>query len=279
MLGVSNVIFQVGSAQLRSRAYNMKKGAFIALCLLGVMFIDILFINDARAEPDLIAVSFEHPLLQYRENNEIKGPSAEILKLLLQASQQQAPLDLFPWSRAYQTVLKRKNTLVVSMVRTQAREDKFHWLIKVSELVRGFMSLKSNPENSIRTLSDVKSKTIVVVRGSYGHQSLMDLGFSEKTNLYLVSSLKHGITLFLSGKVDLLYTDPHVLTDYFAEQKQNAETLISMHILPETRRESYIAANINTDSTILAKLESAAKKLQTDPSYQYYLAYKAIIKR
>ena len=252
---------------------------FITLFSLGILLINILFMSSVRAEPDLIAVAAEHPLLQYQENDEIKGPSAEILKLLLQTSQLEAPLDFFPWSRAYQTVLNRKNTLIVSMVRTQAREDKFHWLIKVSELVRGFISLKSKPENSIRTISDAKSKTIIVIRDSYGHQSLMNLGFSEKTNLYVVSSLKHGIALFLSGKVDLIYTEPNILTDYFTEQKQNAEALISVHILPETRRESYIAANINTDTGTLEKLNLAANKLQTDPNYQYYLAFKALIKK
>lgn len=233
--------------------------------------------NCVRAESALMAVAAEHPMLQYHENNEVKGPSAEILKLLLQHSQLQAPLELLPWSRAYQTVLNRENTLVVSMVRTQAREDKFHWLIKVSELERGFVSLKSRPENRIETLSEARSKTIIVIRDSYGYHSLVNLGFSEKTNLYVVSSLKHGIALFLSGKVDLIFTDPNVLIDFFAEQQQNAETLISVHVLPETRRESYIAANINTESGMLEKLKLAAGKLLTDPGYQYYLAYKALI--
>tara|TARA_R110000744_G_scaffold289400_2_gene400270 strand:- start:684 stop:1457 length:774 start_codon:yes stop_codon:yes gene_type:complete len=257
----------------------MIKGPFIALFLLGIVFINILFMNSARAESDLIAVAAEHPMLQYQENDEIKGPSAEILKLLLQTSELEAPLDLLPWSRAYHTVLNRKNTLVVSMVRTQAREEQFHWLIKVSELVRGFISLKSKPENSIRTISEAKSKTIIVIRDSYGHHSLMNLGFSEKTNLYVVSTLKHGIALFLSGKVDLIYTDPNVLTDYFLELQQDSEALITVHILPETRRESYIAANINTDIGTLEKLNLAANKLQTDPNYQYYLAFKALIKK
>lgn len=253
------------------------KRSFITLFLFRLIFVNILFIGCVRAESALLAIAAEHPMLQYHENNEIKGPSAEILKLLLQQSQLQAPLELLPWSRAYQTVLNRENTLVVSMVRTHARENKFHWLIKVSELVRGFVSLKSRPENSIQNLDEAKSKTIVVIRDSFGYHSLVNLGFSEKTNLYVVSSLKHGIALFLSGKVDLIFTDPNVLTNFFAEQQQNAEALFSVHVLPETRRESYIAANINTESSILEKLKRAADKLLTDPGYQYYLAYKALI--
>jgi len=251
----------------------------VVIFFLGLVLVNSSFISIAQTELELIAVAAEHPMLQYRENDEIKGPSAEILKLLLKTSHLQAPLEMYPWSRAYQKALNRENTLILSMVRTEEREQKFHWLIKVSELVRGFISLKSKPENSIRTISEARSKTIIVIRDSYGHHSLMNLGFSEKNNLYVVSTLKHGIALFLSGKVDLIYTDPNVLTDYFAELQQNAEALIKVHILPETRRESYIAANINTDMGTVEKLNLAANKLQTDPNYQYYLAFKALIKK
>ena len=252
------------------------KGSFITLFLLRLIFINILFMNFVRAESALTAVAAEHPMLQYYENNEIKGPSAEILKLLLLQSELQAPFELLPWSRAYNTALNRENTLVVSMIRTHARENQFHWLIKVSELVRGFVSLNSRPENSIQNLEEAKSKTTVVIRDSYGYHSLVKLGFNEETNLYVVSSLKHGIALFLSGKVDLIFADPNVLTDFFAEQQQNAQALFSVLVLPETRRDSYIAANINTESGILEKLKRAADKLRTDPGYQYYLAYKAL---
>ena len=82
----------------------------------------------------------------------------------------------------------------------------------------------------------------------------------------------------MSGKVDLIYTDPNVLNNHLIKQQQNPQALISVHILPQTRRESYIASNINTSTSILKKLKSAAYKLQADPDYQYYLAYKPLIK-
>jgi len=245
-----------------------------------VMFllVFLLIINAARAENVLTAVAAEHKMLQYTESGEVHGPSAEIFKLLLKNSQLNATLEFFPWSRAYQTALNRENTLILSMVRTKEREHKFHWLIKVSELVRGFMSLKSHPDNQITDIADAKTKVIAVLRGSYSYHSLINLGFSKKNNIYEVASLEHAIELFLSGKVDLIYTDPNVLNNHLIKQQQNPQALISVHILPQTRRESYIASNINTSTSILKKLKSAAYKLQADPDYQYYLAYKPLIK-
>jgi ABC-type amino acid transport substrate-binding protein len=254
------------------------QGRVVTVFSLGLICINFLFIHDARAETELIAVAAEHKMLQYMENDEVKGPSGEIFKLLLQTSQLPAPLTFFPWSRAYQTALNRENTLILSMVRTKEREQKFHWLIKVSELVRGFMSLKKLPKNHIRYIKDAKKKVIAVLRDSYSYHSLVNLGFSKEVNIFEVASLEQGIALFLSGKVDLIYTDPNVLVNHFAQQNQNADELVSIHILPQTRRESYIAANINTDNRMLEKLKLAAYKLQADADYQYYLAYKPLIK-
>lgn len=278
LLVVSNVILPAGSVRLRNREYKLMHGSVFAKILLGFWLTNFLFVSHVDAKTSLTAVAAEHRMLQYVENEEVKGPSAEIFKLLLQTSQLQAPLDFFPWSRAYQTALNNDNTLILSMVRTKEREEKFHWLIKVSELVRGFMSLNKYPENQIRYIKDAKTKVIAVLRDSYSYHSLIDLGFSKKDNIYEVASLKHGIALFLSGKVDLIYTDPNVLVNYFVKQNKEPEEFISVHILPQTRRESYIAANINTGNNIIEKLKLAAFKLQSNERYQFLLSYKPLIK-
>lgn len=246
----------------------LKRFVFIAL-------VTSFMASAVHAEPQLTAVAAEHKLLQYIENGELKGPSAEIFKLLLQQSQLKAPLEFFPWSRAYQTALQRKNTLILSMVKTEERSKNFHWLIKVSELVRAFISLKNKVNKPIRFISEVKTRTIAVLRNSYSHQSLLKMGF--KDNLYEVASIDEGVTLFLAGKVDLIYTDPNVLVNHFTKRNLYADNIISVHILPQTRRESYIAANINTEPFIVEKLKQAAYLLKSTKEYRYYLEYKPLI--
>lgn len=246
---------------------------FIAVLAL----VNITFASAVFADTSLTAVAAEHKMLQYMEDGEVKGPSAEIFKLLMKESGFSAEIDFYPWSRAYQTAVSDDNTLVLSIVRTTEREDKFHWLIKVSELVRGFVSLQAHPENQINYISDVKNKSIAVLRDSYSYHSLIALGFSDLGNIYEVATLEHGIELFLSGKVDLIYTDPNVLVNYLTSKKQPAETLINVHILPQTRRDSYIAGNINLPPATLRKLKKAAFALQSNTDYQYYLQYKPLI--
>jgi ABC-type amino acid transport substrate-binding protein len=236
-----------------------------------------LFVNVANAVPTLKAVAAQHRMLQYEDNGIAKGPSAEIFKLLMEETALTANIDFYPWSRAYKTALERDNTLILSMVRTAEREDKFHWLLKVSELVRGFISLKSHPENQIRFINDAKSKTIAVLRNSYSYHSLIKLGFDNEKNIYEVSSVDDALVLFMSGKVDLIYTDPNVAINYFVEQGKTAEDIISVHILPQTRRNSYIAANLNTHSELLAKLKAGVHELKKSSKYHYFLNYKPLI--
>lgn len=250
---------------------NRFKANFIIYGLL----ISFSFSCFATTQPPLIAVAAEHKLLQYIEDGKVQGPSAEIFKLLLKYSDLDGKIEFYPWSRAYHTALTRKDTLILSMVRTQERQDNFHWLIKVGELVRGFISLKRQPKNTIKLVKDARNKSIVVLRNSYSHHSLIKMGLSH--NLYPVSSLEEAIALFLSAKVDLIYTDPNVVINYLKRQQQVADDVIAVHILPQTRRESYIAANKQTDQRLLTKLKSAALKLQSDPLYQYYLAFKPVI--
>jgi hypothetical protein len=95
-----------------------------------LVFVITPFVSAAYSARALIAVTSELKLLQSLERVEAKGPSAEIFKLLLKESNLSAPLDFLPWSRAFNIAYNRPNTLIVYMVRTQAREADFHWLLK-----------------------------------------------------------------------------------------------------------------------------------------------------
>lgn len=236
-------------------------------------FMANLFVDNAVAAPvDLSVVATEHHLLQYQEEGEHKGPTIEILQAILKASQLTAKVTFMPWARAFSTALHNENTLILSMIRTPEREHKFHWLIKVSQAARVFISLKSKPENAVSTLAQAKTKLVAVIRGTSAHKELQAKGFSEENNLYVVSNDQQMLTLFVNGRVDLLYTDPNVVLDYLAQQnKQQQVALHFEEINGENQRHSYIAANINTDKKLLARLKTAIAKFQKTTNYQTLL--------
>lgn len=223
-------------------------------------------------ETEILVVAAESNLLQYRENGEAKGSTIEILQALLEESQLQANVDFMPWARAYAIAHKQPNTLILSMIRTPEREQYFHWLIKVSNLVRVYISLSEKPENHVSNHQQAKDKLIAVVRNSAEHKELIKLGFSEDVNLYVVSSTVQMLTLFANGRVDLLYSDPDIVKDYLKQHVKIDIAINYQGITLENQRNSYIAANKNIKENVLNRLHEAVFKFKKTPKYFKLLA-------
>lgn len=215
---------------------------------------------------DLDIVAAEHELLQYREDGKLKGPTSDILKLLVQDQDIANKTRFLPWARAYQIAKTQPNTLVLSIVKTKEREPYFHWITKVSELKRAFISLKSEG-SAITSFEQAKAKFTVVVRDSYSHRSLLKQGFTSAKHLYVVANIELAINLLLNKKVELLYTDPDVIVHYFEKQNLKATDMVNFVTFPETSRSSYIALNKQSSIQIRDKLMKAHQRIKNLPAY------------
>lgn len=232
---------------------------------------------DCNLFDSLTIVATEHKLLQYKENSTLQGPTIEILRLLLEQDSLVHETQFMPWPRAFKTAKNTPDTLILSMVRTKEREPYFHWITRVSELQRAFVALTNRPDSKISNVDQAKAKLVAVVRDSYGHNTLKKLGFTPEQNLYLISTMKKGIHLLLNHKVDLLFTDPAVIKNYYASHNLDAKQHVNFVVLPETKRSSYIALNINSNDKLVEKLKAANKRILALPQYHHFFQQKALI--
>ncbi len=237
--------------------------------LLMALFTSINFNAFASkgVNADLFIVATESPLLQYRDKDEIKGSTVEILQAILSASQLTANVSFMPWARAYDVAQSKPNTLILSLIRTPEREQKFHWLIKVSNVARVFISLAEKPENLVLNVEQAKNKLIAVIRHTAEHKELIKQGFSDKKNLYLVSNPAQMITLFIKERVDLLYADPDVVLDYIKQHSNIKIAIKYQDITAKNQRDSYIAANKNIHKDVLNRLHIAVSQFKKTPEY------------
>jgi polar amino acid transport system substrate-binding protein len=220
---------------------------------------------------DLQAVANENRLLQYYENGKNKGPTIEILEAILKEAQLDANVFFMPWIRAFATASKNPNTLILSMIKTPEREVDFHWLIKVSNLTRVFISLTSKPESFVDDMQQAKQKLIAVVKSSAGYKELITQGFSEHKNLYVVSDAKLAVTLLQSGRVDLVYDDPINVQNILNGQGASDVAITYTKISAENQRSSYIAINKATDIKIVNRLQQAARRFEKTAEYAQLL--------
>ena len=232
--------------------------------ILSITFSFALF---AQSYP-LQVVSTERQLLQYQENGQLKGPSAEIFQMLLAESGLRMSVDFMPWARAFQIAESTPNTLIFSVIRNEERENKFHWLLPVSQLIQTFVGKSASTTPDQYNLNDIQTKLTVVVRNTFGHQLLMSSGFVENENFYVVSSLEAALNLFFSDKVDFIFTEPNVVRANLAKHELKAADLIMAPILEKARRKSYIAINKESDQATVNLLKAGAAKVIQQPKYE-----------
>ena len=234
--------------------------------LLGISLSICTFAKEG-IEANLLAVANNNQLLQYYENGENKGPSIEILQAILKEAQLEAKVEFMPWVRAFSIASNKPNTLILSMIKTPERELDFHWLIKVSNLARVFISLENKPENYVDNLQQAKQKLTAVVIGSAGYTELTEQGFSEKKNLYVVSDGELIVTLLENGRVDLVYGDPLNIQNILNKRGKTKVAIRYKEIGPENERSSYIAISKATDVAIVNRLQQAARKFEKTAEY------------
>jgi ABC-type amino acid transport substrate-binding protein len=228
--------------------------------------------DNKHTSRNLVAVANQNKLLQYRENGENKGPTIEILNAILAGANFNADVEFMPWARAFAKGKNSPNTLILSMIRTPERENDFHWLIKVSQTARVFISLESKPQNYIDDIEQAKNKLIAVVLDSAGYKELIASGFSENKNIYVVSNNTQMINLLVNGRVDLVYADPNNVKSHLKVMNKSEVAIRFKKVAPQNQRNSYIALNLSTNSEIVNQLQQSAKQFEKTSEYARFLA-------
>lgn len=246
---------------------------FCKITILFLFCIQPLFAlaNDITSA-DLQVVAFPNRLLQYQEDGENKGPTIEILNALLKDTQLSANVSYMPWARAFSIAKNTPDTLILSILRTPEREDSFHWIIKVSQAARVFISLESKPESHVETMVQAKQKLIAVILDTAAHKELLKAGFSEHDNLYIVSNETNMVNLLINGRVDLIYSDPNNVQRVLNNMNKDDVTIRFKKITPENQRMGYIALNKNSDDKMIKQLQEAADKFTKTAEYHYLLS-------
>lgn len=172
----------------------------VGLALI-VLLLALAYVPTARTA-DLRVVTEEFPPYDFTdENGEVQGFATEVVRQVLAKLEIDVEIEVFPWARALKLASENPNTMLFSVVRTQEREDLFHWVGVVCE-VRSFLyRLRSRQDIVAGKLSDLRKYDVGVVRGWAGQKYLENSGFP---NLQAVAVSDLNIKKLLNGRVDLI---------------------------------------------------------------------------
>ncbi|MBC8247563.1 MAG: ABC transporter substrate-binding protein [Deltaproteobacteria bacterium] len=235
------------------------KSLFLILCLS--LFFG--YLTSSAAEEELLVLTEKFPPFNYQEDNTIKGLSTQIVKELLKRVHLKCSIELVPWTRAYNTALNRPNTIIYTMAKTASRLNKFHWIGKISNRKVSLFRLRSRQDLASMTIEAAKEKaTIAVTQGDASMETIREMGFSEKniTAVRDVTTGNLGMKHVLKGRSDFFPSNPYMLK-YRVKIGEVPDLFINQFVIHDADG-YYIAANIDTNPSIIKKLTDSYRELE-----------------
>lgn len=173
------------------------------LVLLFSLIANIAFCEQSL--PQFKIMTERWPPYQFVEDGVLKGISIDVFTEMLArvgSSQGLDDIAIYPWKRAYQTVLNQPNTVVFLMTRIKDREDLFKWVGPLfSNTTHLFM--KNGNTIQIKNEAELKNYRYGVVRDDVGEQLLLGKGVPKK-QIYRSVNNEDCLKMLLSGRLDLV---------------------------------------------------------------------------
>ena len=221
----------------------------------------------AQTLDDLVFLTEEYAPLNYEEDGKLQGISVEVLAemfRLVDAQKTVKDIKLWPWARGYRTVLNQKNTVLFSMVRTEARENLFKWVgpIVPSHVV---IIAKKGRGIEINTPEDIGNYKVGVVREDVGEQLLVELGVRKETLFQTVSGISTAEMLH-EDRIDMWAYEEIVATWNIRSIGGNPRDYEVIYSLKKS--DYFFSFHRDTDDKIIARFQEALDELKRDGKFE-----------
>lgn len=213
-----------------------------------------------RVNEEVRLLTEDNPPFNFRDaTGALTGQSVEIVQALLRRMEVSAPIDLLPWSDAYQETLTETDTALFTTALSESRRALFQWVGPIGTSERSLIG-KTGSEFMIGGLADARSaRGISVVQDDIAHQYLLAQGF---TNLVAVARPADGLGLLLSGQVALWVQNPY---GAYLEALAAGISPTDLEVMCSVKQESlYIAFNLSTPPWLVAQWQRTLDELKAD---------------
>ena len=242
----------------------IKKTSYIALTLLWVA----LPIN-ANKSPFIHIVTEHLPPYQIvTKNKPLSGFAVDIIKETMARSQYAYSMKNYSWLRSYNLAQVKANHCIFSVVRLKSRENMFKWVGPISNVNNTAMWARKDRHIKISNLNDAKKYIIAVNRNDFTHIGLIERGFSEDENLYVLDHTKSLISLLITRpEIDLIVADDTTIKFRTELAGANISELQRIYEIKDLPLNFFFACSKKTDDNIIQHLSNKLQSLYQDGSY------------
>jgi polar amino acid transport system substrate-binding protein len=180
------------------------KNLIPSIVILAMLITPALGINQTSPTGKLVYVAEQYPPFNFQENGKLKGISIDLLEKVLDridSKLNRSDIKLLPWSQAYQTTLKDRNAVFISMTRSPEWDSLFKWVGPISPTQTVVFAMQDRAVR-INSLADFNKYKIGVVRGSAEQLFLARVGVNSK-NVVPVEDQDTIIKMLKSGDITI----------------------------------------------------------------------------
>ena len=216
--------------------------------------------SEAREHSISATADLWYPYI-YREQGVIQGYAHQIVDDVMARAGLPFELSIHPWARVYKKAQEGKNTLVVALGRTKARETRFHWIGPVAKPIDiNFYRLRGNPIQ-IDSLEDIKHYRLGVVRGSYNEEFVRANGFIH-SSVYTLSHPRQMLPMLMRNRLDVIISHDQNLHDLAHELGYDVSLFEKVFFAFSVAE--YMAFSLDTDADIVTRAREAYQALASD---------------
>lgn len=236
----------------------MKKILLLLSFLLSLQAVDI---------PNFKIMTENYPPFNMEnKDGKLVGIGVEVFTEMLKrvgSSQTKEDFELMPWSRAYNIVQTKKNSVLFTTSRTKEREELFKWVGPFEYSVNGLIA-KKDSNIKINSLKDLDRYQIGTVLNDIGELILLSSGVSKK-NIQSVSgknAISKSIRKLDAKRIDLFSYATKVAK---WDMKSNGLPYDDYEVVYELKKMGqYFTFNKETSDEVVSKFQEALDSMKAD---------------
>lgn len=236
----------------------MRSNALLSVAV-GVLVSSLLALT-AHAAFRVMTESF--PPFNFTVDEEVQGISVELLQETLRRmgrDTEAGSIELMPWARAYNIIIKEPDTVLFSMARTIEREEHFKWAGPIFKVDIGVIALKSR-KIRVAIASELNRYTVGTVRDGAPEELIIKAGIDPKALDRSGDSLSN-IRKLASGRIDVFAFPVPVARYLMKHEGLNPDDFENVLTLKEV--ELYYSFNKDTDDALVDEFQKTLDSLGT----------------
>lgn len=222
--------------------------------------------SGARAADVEVYTEYYPPYSMEDENGQIVGHATELVRQVMNESGLEYEIKLVPWNRAYTLSMQLENVLVYSLLHTEERAGKYHWIAPVltSDLFLYGRAEEAAAFSPDRLISGALMGACVI--GDIACAFLRDMGMPDDKIIQLPDTYRSEAKVVELGRADVFIAQERYMP--LSPEGPDAEAQPFVKLMKLDRKMTFcLAAGVQVRPAIISAVQQAYARLKARGTY------------